>query len=103
MSNSKVPVPPALRPLDNVGADVFQREVREAIRKLSIEPILNNSVKTATILATGTKIAHGLGRVPVGWELTDKTANADVWRTSWDSKFAFFTSSATVTVSIRFH
>jgi hypothetical protein len=95
-------VPPAIRPVANTLADVFQRETREAIKKIAADPILDYSVKTATIQVAGTKVAHGLGRIPVGWFVVDRMGNGDIYRSSWDSQFVTFIATNPVTVAIRF-
>jgi hypothetical protein len=82
---------------------VFQREVREALQGVKRDPLTSFSVrKDVSIATTDTKVAHGMGKIPSGWMLTDKTANAVVWRVAWDDEFVTFRASAAVTVSVRF-
>lgn len=46
------------------------------------------------------RLNHGLGRVPVGWLIMDKTTDANVWRLSWDEKEIRLDVSAATTLTI---
>lgn len=35
---------------------------------------------------TATIYPHRLNRIPLGWLITDKNANINVWRVTWDSR-----------------
>lgn len=94
---------PAFRPTGNRDIDVFQREAADALQVLQKDPLLSfTERKNVNIGTSNTRVAHGLGRVPVGWIMTDRTGLGQVYRVSWDSQFVTFVSSTLVTVSIRF-
>ncbi len=68
--------PPKIRDYD----DQYQREARSAIRDLDAPGTRRIVVKGQALVAGVTLVRHGLGKIPVGWAVIDKTANADVWR-----------------------
>jgi hypothetical protein len=45
-------------------------------------------------------IQHGLGRMPTGWQIVDRTSGAKVWRVGWDKKSITLQSDEIVTVAI---
>jgi hypothetical protein len=49
---------------------------------------------------TATKINHKLGRLPQGWIVVDKNADARVWSTAKTKSTLTLTASATCTVSL---
>lgn len=86
--------------------DQSQRQIRTAVKQLD-QPGTRR-ITVANVKMTGgvsTKVAHQLGKVPVGWIVTDKNAQADVWRdpaVSPTGDFIALLSSATVTVTLQF-
>lgn len=95
---------PVVRPTGVDGPDTFQRDVVQCLKRLADERLLdNNVVKDVDIANSNTKVAHGLGRVPNGWEIIDTMGFGVVRRVSWDDKFVTFIASIPNTVTIRFH
>ena len=69
--------PPQIRDRE----DQFQRETREAIVALDASLVRKVTVRDVVLpAATTVQVPHGLGRVPVGWEVVDRDAGATVFR-----------------------
>lgn len=85
--------------------DTSQREIKTAVKQLD-QPGTRRVTVTGVKLGTSTvRVPHQLGRVPVGWSISDKDAQADVWRDSTISMTGDFIplkASATVTVTLQF-
>jgi hypothetical protein len=83
--------------------DAFQRDTRDNFELLSNMALLGGTVIRNVVVATGAnrQFSHGLGRVPQGFIVIDRTAGtANLTRVSWDDKFITFTVLANVTVSL---
>ncbi len=85
-------------------SDAFQREARNAIKDIAnislVSGVLLSDVSIAT---TATRVSHGLGRVPKGWFVVDRTADARVYRDSTGTErktFLTLKASAACTVSL---
>lgn len=79
-----------------------QDSVQEAVDGLTANPMLAGKI-LQDIELDGTDdeaVAHGLGRVPSGWQIVDRSSDARVWRVSWDKTQIVLRASAAVTVSI---
>lgn len=76
------PSAPAIRDT----ADRFQRETRDAIRRIQDSPLSGAVVLQDVALDTSTtRVYHRLGRPAVGFLVVDATAEVNVWR---DGSFA---------------
>lgn len=71
-----------------------QTNVDAVINDLVPIPFLDGALVTATIQNAATTVAHTLARQPRGWFVTDRVANAGIWRTAWDSRTITLQSSA---------
>jgi hypothetical protein len=72
-----------------------------AINQLNRVEILDGQAVTVTLSGTETKVEHGLGRLPCGWVVQDKTANQNVWRSGeMTARHIPLTASAAVTVTL---
>jgi len=83
---------------------LLQDNVGKALDRLLSNPRHDFvSVKGASLAgAANTTVQHKLGRVPIGWTLTDLTGNdATVRRISWDDKTIVLRASAAVTASVE--
>jgi hypothetical protein len=61
--------------------DQFQREAAEIFKGMGKREILQGILLTSLSIGTSTtKVSHGLGRVPLGFIVVDKTANSDIYR-----------------------
>lgn len=76
----------------------------------SVALILNQVTKKTLIdgvhvknvaLATGSnRFNHTLGRQPEGWDVVDRDAAADIFRSAWDANTITLDASAPVTIAI---
>lgn len=68
---------------DTPDLDRVQEQVDQAIRNLNNQPLLRGTAVTVN-LTTGSqsRIAHGLGRPWVGWFVTDRRQQGDLWSVS---------------------
>lgn len=92
---------PQIRDYENL----FERDTRGALVELNSRPFLDGRlVEDVDLTTSQTKVAHGLGRIPKGWVVVDKTGNVDVWRdttgTSQRKTFLYLKADAAVTVSL---
>jgi hypothetical protein len=98
----KAPIrPPIIRETD----DLFQREVRRSIKELDSPEQRRVTVKSIVLGATTVKVPHQLGKLPVGWQVADKNAQADIWRditVPSTNDYIGLKASATVTVDLIF-
>lgn len=92
---------PKIRDVD----DMYQRDARKAVKDISAQLPSRSVVRGVVLGATTVLVPHQLGKQPIAWQITDQTAQADIWR---DSTQATTTdkiplkASATVTVDIQF-
>jgi hypothetical protein len=80
-----------------------QERVAEAVDGLERHVLLGGKLlKTITLdgAADSESVQHGLGKVPEGWQVVSKNAQADIWAESMDEKQIVFRASGPVTVSI---
>lgn len=96
--------PKALTRVEGKDRDLqrVQDAVQEAVGGLAGNPMLQGKLLTDIELdaSDDEAVAHGLGRVPTGWQVIDQSADARVWRVSWDAKQIVLRASAAVTISI---
>lgn len=77
-----------------------QRNVEEFV-KSNIPDWVADGVMITDVAINGVNaISHGLQRQPLGWIITDKTSNANIWRVSWSATTLTLQSSANTTVNI---
>jgi hypothetical protein len=84
--------------------DTYQRQARKAIKDLDSPGLRKVTVGPIALGVTTVLVPHQLGRQPVGWQIIDKNAQADVWRDpsgSITSDFIPLKASATVTVTLQ--
>lgn len=58
------------------------------------EQLTGRLVQSLSVTSSGTTIAHGLGRTPIGWHLSDVLDHGTVKRAAWDSKTITLQASA---------
>ena len=78
----------------------IQDSIKQVVEPKINDIILNRVELTGTIVTSGTKISHNLGRVPTGWVVVDKTVNADVYRVSWNNETITLASTATTEIKL---
>ncbi len=86
------------------GSTLLDRILDDLIKTFdSIAQLITNDALVTTFLGpVDSKICHGLGHLPKSWEIVDITANATVWRISWDDQFITLHASGMCQVTIRF-
>lgn len=63
--------------------DQFQREVNRSQKQANqVQQDSRVYRRNISVATTSTAVKHGLGRIPVGWQVTDTVANVAVWRDS---------------------
>lgn len=100
-----MPIPTVRPPRIRDYEDQYQREARDAIRDLDQPGARRLTVGPQALSGTTTLVRHGLGRIPTGWLIIDKTAQADVWRdtTQTMTKDVIpLKASGAVTVTLQF-
>ena len=79
----------------------LQKSAQEQSRRLKDVPLLDGLELDAEVTTTAAAFPHKLGRKPRGWIVTDKDADARIWRTeAFDAKTLTLRSSATVNVKV---
>jgi|ERR1700759_2067623 len=97
-------IPVVKPPLADPGSQT-QRDTRTAIKALDAAGVRKITVHSIALGTTTVAVAHQLGKKPVGWQIIDKNAQADVWRDSTQTTTNDtipLKASATVTVDIQF-
>jgi hypothetical protein len=84
--------------------NTLQDNVDNSLRPLLTNPRNDGHLIENIVITSGTAktVNHGLGRILRGWEIADKNANANVWKStsSFPDKTLILNASANVTVSI---
>lgn len=66
---------------------VVQDNISNALSPVLKVIILDGQELTSlNVTTTDTIYPHLLNRIPLGWFITDKNANINVWRVTWDSR-----------------
>jgi hypothetical protein len=85
--------------------DRYQREARSAIKSLDSPGIRKVTVANVTLGVATVNVPHQLSKIPVGWLVIDKNAQADVWRdttVNQTNDTIPLKASATVVVTLQF-
>lgn len=78
-----------------------QENVGDVFRQIGNCPFITGNYVPAQAIGTGaTRVAHGLGRVPQGWIVTNKTANSNVWLASLDANYLSLQASANCNIDL---
>lgn len=80
--------------------DAVQDNVLQFANQLLPVQLLNGILLTDVELSGSTAVSHRLGRIPVGYIVVNRDANASIWTNSIDAQFLNLQTSATVTVSL---
>ena len=98
-------IPTVRPPVVSDYSDTNQRQTRTAIKALDQPGTRKVTVKGVALSGTTVRVPHQLGRIPTGWQVTDKTAQADIWRDAtvpMSSDSIPLKASAAVTVDLVF-
>jgi hypothetical protein len=91
---------------DNYDLQKVQDSVAAAFQTLGVNFVVNGELVKGITLQSGVdnKVEHKLGRVPNGFFIADKNANADVWQSTTvnniKDRLLLLRSSATVTINL---
>lgn len=65
------------------------------------EQLTGAHIQSVSVPSTGVTVSHGLGRVPLGWYVTDLLDHGTVKRTAWDSRtITLESNSGTVRIGL---
>ena len=78
----------------------FQDDAVNSIKDITAKEILQGAFYKETIKSTGTRIYHGLERVPNGYIIADKQSASNVYRTNLNKDYIDFVSTSDVDVKI---
>lgn len=79
----------------------FQEDVADTFNQILKNPIQDYVILKDVVLGTtSTFVDHKLGRMPIGWFIVNKNANANVWNYETTDKYLDLDASAAVTVDI---
>ena len=98
---AKVPLPRRIQSANREINDV-QSVIGDTLRAVvAYEPLTGVHIQSVSVPSTGVAVSHGLGRVPIGWQVTDLLDHGTVKRTAWDSKtITLASNSGTVRVDL---
>ena len=80
--------------------NTVQQNVETEFRNVSVNTLLDNRIVKDVIINTSTSVQHKLGRVPQGYIIISKSANAQIWNDAPTDTVIAFYSSANVTATI---
>ena len=80
--------------------NTVQQNVETAIKTIENLTILDKIILEDVSINTSTTVEHRLGRVPTGYLVILKSANANIWNGAITSTQITFNSSAAVTATI---
>lgn len=84
---------------DPQSARSFEKVKEFTDQIMKTEFLVGTSI-SKTIGTSNTEIPHGLDAVPNGFLIVDQTANANVWRISWNNKTITLKASSSVDVKL---
>ncbi len=93
----------AYRKIKAVNSEVaaLQSSVEEALNPVLRAELLNGVAITAVaVTVAGVEVEHKLGRPPIGFLITDIDADANVWRTAWNSFTITLDATASATINL---
>lgn len=98
---ARVPLPRRVQSANREINDV-QSAIGDTLRQVvAYEPLTGVRIQSVAVPSTGVAVSHGLGRVPIGWQVTDLLDHGTVKRTAWDSKtITLASNSGTVRVDL---
>jgi hypothetical protein len=94
--------PKRVQSSDRVLNDVQDGVIEFARKVVRFAPLDSVRVVAVAVAATDTPVAHGLGRRPEGWIVSDIETAATVRRVSWDERFVTLRASASCVVDLIF-
>lgn len=86
----------------DVEVNLIQDRLARILAQIADDPITDRQrIEISLTTGIANRVYHLLGRQPKGWFITDKNANANVWRASWNSEYIDLRSSANVTLILE--
>ena len=80
--------------------NTMQQNVQDSLTRIEKNTLLDNVIIKDVLVSTSARVEHKLGRVPTGYIIIRKNANAQVWNGSITEADIVLTSSAAVTVTL---
>lgn len=98
---ARVPLPRRIQSADREINDV-QSAIGDTLRAVvAHEQLTGARIQSVAVPSTGIAVSHGLGRVPMGWQVTDLLDHGTVRRTAWDARtITLESNSGTVRVDV---
>lgn len=78
----------------------LQKNIYEFVNQFKNTELLTGVAFKNLAVNTTLTITHGLNREPLGFIVTNKNANANIWATLMDKNFIYLISSASVEIDI---
>ena len=86
---------------NSVEINLIQDRLARILAQVAEDPITDRQQITVFLPTGTTRIYHLLKRQPKGWFLTDKDANANVWRVNWNSEYITLQTTANCNVILE--
>lgn len=80
--------------------NTMQQNVQDSLSRIEKNTILDSVTISNVVINTSKSLEHKLGRIPKGYLIIQKNANAQVWNGSITDTNIVLTSSAAVTVTL---
>lgn len=80
--------------------NTIQQNTEDGLNSLLKNSVLDNAIYKEVSINTSTTLEHKLGKVPTGYLILQKNANANVWNGNITDTQIVLNSSAAVTVTI---
>lgn len=85
--------------------EAVQTNISQVITPVLKSPIVDGTLVSVSLVNGDNRVSHGLGRVPEGWIIVDRSTAATVYRDPakiTDSTTMTLTASGTITTTIWF-
>lgn len=85
--------------------EAVQTNIAQSIVPLLRSPIVDGNLVKAALVSGDNRVSHGLGRVPEGWIIVDRSMAATIYRDPdkiTDSSTMTLTASGTILTTIWF-
>ncbi len=78
-----------------------QSNIEKSLSPLSRLEIVNGNLITVAVTTADKQVEHLLGRLPIGWIVVGKDANANVWQTAaFNDSYITLQASTTVNLTL---
>jgi hypothetical protein len=80
--------------------DAVQANIIRVLTPVLKTPIIDGTQVQISLVSGSNRIAHNLGRVPLGYIIVDTTSTETFYRTAWDSATITVTATGTANFSL---